>query len=145
MAQLSSFGISTGVSIGVVDDSSKIGLLEFDSNKLFEAIKSDTNNTADVMTAFFKSMDTYIGNLVDTSQTLVAGTPVTKGRIAGAVLSIDNEVKELNSQITKLERQLAERQTAMYKQYSDMELAIQKLNAQMSSMSQYFANTASNN
>jgi flagellar hook-associated protein 2 len=136
-SQLSTFGITT-----TADDYGKSGLVDFDPDVLFAAIQDDANNASNVMTSFFRSVDTYIGNLVDSSQVLVAGTAVTKGRIAGAMLSIDVEVETLNSQITKLERQLAERQTSMYKQYSDMELAIQKLNAQMSSMSQYFANTS---
>jgi flagellar hook-associated protein 2 len=136
-SQLSTFGITT-----TADDYGKSGLIDFDPDVLFAAIQDDANNTSNVMTSFFRSVDTYIGNLVDSSQVLVAGTAVTKGRIAGAMLSIDVEVETLNSQITKLERQLAERQTSMYKQYSDMELAIQKLNAQMSSLSQYFANTS---
>jgi flagellar hook-associated protein 2 len=137
-SQLSSFGLKT-----TEEDYGKSGLLVFDSDALFKAMSTDGNNTSNVMTSFFRGLDTYIGNLVDSSQVLVAGTAVTKGRIAGAMLSIDVEVETLNSQITKLERQLADRQTAMYKQYSDMELAIQKLNAQMSSMSQYLSNTSS--
>jgi flagellar capping protein FliD len=137
-SQLSSFGLKT-----TEEDYGKSGLLVFDSDALFSAMSTDGNNTSNTMTSFFRGLDTYIGNLVDSSQVLVAGTAVTKGRIAGAMLSIDVEVETLNSQITKLERQLAERQTSMYKQYSNMELAIQKLNAQMSSLSQYLSNTAS--
>jgi flagellar hook-associated protein 2 len=86
-----------------------------------------------------RDMDTYIGNLVDSSQTLVAGQIVTKGRIAAALNTIDSEQTTLNERITNLERQLEEKQTALYKQYSDMEVAIQKLNAQMSSLSNYLS------
>ncbi|GHV53797.1 hypothetical protein FACS1894216_12480 [Synergistales bacterium] len=134
---LSSYGITTEA-----DDFGKSGLLEFDSDKLFEAIKSDPATVSNVMTTFFREMDTYIGSLVDSTPVLVAGTVVTKGRIANAMTSLDNEVTTLNAQITKLEAQLAQRQTSLYKQYTDMELAIQKLNAQMSSVAQFFANTS---
>jgi flagellar hook-associated protein 2 len=137
-SQLSKFGLKT-----TSDDYGKSGLLDFDSDTLLGALTEDSNNTSNVLTGFFRGLDTYIGNLVDSSQYFVGGTAVTKGRIAGAMLSIDVEVETLNSQITKLERQLADRQTAMYKQYSDMELAIQKLNSQMSSLSQYISSTSS--
>jgi flagellar capping protein FliD len=135
--QLSSFGITT-----TADDYGKSGLLEFDSDVFFESIKSDAQNASDVMTTFFKQIDSYVGYLVDSSQVLVGGTVVTKGRIANAVNSIDSEVTSLNDQITKLTKQLEERQTNMYKQYSDMETAIQKLNAQISSLTQYFTNVS---
>jgi flagellar capping protein FliD len=134
---LSSYGITTEA-----DDFGKSGLLEFDSDKLFEAIKGDPATVSNVMTTFFREMDTYIGNLVDSTPVLVAGTVVTKGRIANAMSSLDNEVTTLNAQIAKLETQLAQRQNSLYKQYTDMELAIQKLNAQMSSVAQFFANTS---
>ncbi|MDR1516207.1 MAG: flagellar filament capping protein FliD, partial [Synergistaceae bacterium] len=137
-SQLSSFGLkTTSVDFG------KSGLLEFDSDTLFAALAADGNTTSSVMTGFFRSLDTYIGNLVDTSQVIVAGTSVTKGRVANAMLTIDNEVDTLTAQIAKLEKQLADRQTSMYKQYSEMETAIQKLNSQMSSLSQYLSSTSS--
>ncbi|MDR3321530.1 MAG: flagellar filament capping protein FliD [Synergistaceae bacterium] len=142
-AQLSTFGLSTGTSAGVYDATAVSGILEFDPDKLYAAIIADSANTANVMTAYFKDMDAYITSLVSSAQTVVAGTAVTTGRIAGAVLSIDVQVEDLQTRIQKLETQLAARQVSMYKQYSDMEQAIQKLNAQMSSVSQYFANTAS--
>jgi flagellar capping protein FliD len=136
-AQLSTFGLTT-----TADNNGMSGLLEFDSDKFFEAISADANQASNVMTAFFQNIDTYIDNMVNSSQTLIGGTAVTKGRIAGAMLSIDVEVETLQTQILKLESQLAERQQSLYKQYSNMEQAIQTLNAQMSSMTQYFSNTA---
>jgi flagellar hook-associated protein 2 len=139
-SQLSSFGIKTTL---VDDEFGKRGLLEFNSDTLIAALAADDNTTSSVMTGFFRSLDTYIGNLVDSSNVIVGGTSVTKGRVAAAMLTIDNEVNTLTAQISKLEKQLADRQTAMYKQYSDMEMAIQKLNAQMSSISQYLTNTSS--
>ena len=90
-----------------------------------------------------RDFDGYIGNLVDSSQTLVAGQIVTKGRIASALNTIDSEQKTLSDRITKLEKDLEAKQTALYKRYSDMEVAIQKLNAQMSSIANYLNNTSS--
>jgi flagellar hook-associated protein 2 len=119
----------------------KSGLIEFDSEKFLSAMESDPNISASSMVTFMRGFDTYIGNLVDSSQVLVAGQPVTKGRIAGALNKIDGEQKTLNERITKLEKELETKQTALYKRYSDMEVAIQKLNAQMSSVANYFNNT----
>lgn len=136
--QLSSLGFTTEST-----NYGKSGLMEFDQDVFFEAIKEDPDMVSNVMLAFMDKMDTYIGNLVDSSNVIVGGTIVTKGRFAAALNSIDTEVASLNEQITKLEKQLEQRQTALYKQYSDMEQAIQTLNAQMSSMSQYFSNQSS--
>ncbi|MDR1137082.1 MAG: flagellar filament capping protein FliD [Synergistaceae bacterium] len=122
------------------NDYGKSGYIEFDSEKFIEQMESDPDISGNAMLVFMRDMDIYIGNLVDSSQTLVAGQIVTKGRIAGALNSIDSEQTTLNERITKLERQLEEKQTALYKQYSDMEVAIQKLNAQMSSLSNYLNN-----
>lgn len=136
--QLSTLGITTEST-----NYGKSGLLEFDSEKFFEAIKDDSQMVSNVMLTFMKGVDAYIGNLVDSSNILVGGTAVTKGRIAAALNNIDTEVSTLSEQIAKLEKQLEERQKNMYKQYSSMEQAIQKMNAQMSSMSQFFSNNSS--
>jgi flagellar capping protein FliD len=135
-AHLATMGITTEAR-----NNGKSGLIEFDSEKFLTTLGNDPNISATSMVSFMRGFDTYIGNLVDSSQILVAGQPVTKGRIAGALKKIDSEQKTLNDRITKLERELETKQTALYKRYSDMEVAIQKLNAQMSSVANYFSNT----
>ncbi len=136
---LSKFGITTEST-----DYGKSGLLEFDSDKFFEALKEDPKAVSTVMTSFMRDiMDTYIGNLVDSTSIVVGSSVVTKGRVATQLNAIDTEIGTLNKQITKLEKSLEQKQAAMYKRYTDMEQAIQKLNAQMSSMSQYFNNASS--
>jgi flagellar capping protein FliD len=137
-SQLSTFGLVT-----TADDFGKSGLLEFDTEKLFAAIAGNANNTSNVLTEYFKEMDTYINSLVSSTASLIGGTTYTTGRIANAVQSLELQINDLNTRISKLEAQLAARQTSMYKQYSDMEVAIQTLNAQLSSMTQYFASTTS--
>ncbi len=139
---------TTMATLGFTTDSQdygKSGYIEFDADVFVEAVKNNTDLVSNVMTTFMRDMDKYIGNLVDTSSILVAGSVVTKGRIAGALNKVDDEIGTLNERITKLETELKNKQTAMYKQYSDMEVAIQKLNAQLSSITQYFSNTKSNN
>lgn len=116
----------------------KSGLLEFDSDKFMEALRDDSQNASSVMTTFMKDMDRYIGNLVDSSQMLVAGTPVVKGRIAGKLYNIDKEIGSYSKRISKLESELKDRQAELYKKYSNMEIAMQKLQAQMISMMRYF-------
>lgn len=116
----------------------KSGLLEFDSNKFMEALRDDPQNASSVMTTFMKDMDKYIGNLVDSSQMLVAGTPVVKGRIAGKLYNIDKEIGSYSQRISKLETELKDKQADLYKKYSNMEVAMQKLQAQMISMTRYF-------
>ena len=135
---LSRYGITTEST-----DYGKSGLLEFDSDKFFAALKDDPKTVSTVMTSFMRDvMDSYIGNLVDSTNVVVGSTVVTKGRVATELKAIDTEIGNLNTQITKLEKSLEQKQTAMYKRYTDMEQAIQKMNAQLSSMTQYFNNTS---
>ncbi|MDR1481150.1 MAG: flagellar filament capping protein FliD, partial [Synergistaceae bacterium] len=132
--QLSTYGITTESL-----DYGKSGLLEFDSQVFFEAIVEDSKQVSNVMVSFMKGLDSYIDNLASSSQVTVGGAVITKGRINAAMNNIDTEVLALQEQIDKLESQLAQRQETMYKQFTNMELAIQKLNAQMSSVSQYLS------
>lgn len=135
--QLSNYGFSTSA-----DDYGKSGQIEFDQDKFFEAITEDPNMVSNVMLSFMSSMDTYIGNLVDSSSILVGGNVVTKGRFAAAINRIDSEVNELQERITNLEKQLEEKQNSLYKQYSAMEQSIQTMNAQMSSLASYLSNSS---
>ncbi|MDR1581427.1 MAG: flagellar filament capping protein FliD, partial [Synergistaceae bacterium] len=121
-------------------DYGKSGYIEFNSETFLAMMESDPDIAGGAMLSFMRDFDTYIGNLVDSSQTLVAGQIVTKGRIATALNTIDSEQTTLNDRITTLNKQLEDKQTALYKQYSDMEVAIQKMNAQMSSLSSYLSN-----
>jgi flagellar hook-associated protein 2 len=124
-------------------DNGKSGYLEFDSDKFFEQVQADPNVVANVMQSFMRDMDSYIGNLVDSSQIMVGGQTITKGRIAGALSSIDVEQATLYERISKLDKELEAKQTSLYKQYSDMEVAIQKLNAQMSAITNFISSTSS--
>ncbi|MDR1133009.1 MAG: flagellar filament capping protein FliD, partial [Synergistaceae bacterium] len=135
---LASMGITTEST-----DYGKSGYIEFDSEAFIAQMESDPDIAGGAMLSFMRDFDVYIGNLVDSSQVLVAGQIVTKGRIATALNTISTQQTTLNDRITKLNKQLEEKQTALYKQYSDMEVAIQKLNAQMSSLSSYLSTMSS--
>jgi flagellar capping protein FliD len=131
-AMLANFGFTTeAASYG------KSGYIEFDSEAFFSKVQEDSNIVSNVMLTFMRGLDAYIGNLVDSSSIVVAGQTVTKGRIAGALNTIDSEQDTLNKRIAKLEKDLETKQTTLYKQYSNMEVAIQKLNAQMSAITNF--------
>jgi flagellar hook-associated protein 2 len=137
-AMMANFGFTTEAA-----EYGKSGYLEFDSEKFFSKVQEDSGIVSNVMLTFMRDLDSYIGNLVDSSQIVVGGQIVTKGRIAAALNSIDTEQSTLNERIAKLEKDLETKQTAMYKQYSDMEVAIQKLNAQMSAVSNFMSSMSS--
>lgn len=138
--QMSSYGLST-----TSEDYGKSGMLEFDSDKFFNALQGDTDMVSNVMLSFMGTIDTYIGNLVDSTNQVVGGNVITKGRFSAAIKRIDTEVSELQERIKNLERQLEDKQNSLYKQYSDMEQAIQTMNAQMSSIAQYLNSASQNN
>ena len=134
----------TGVGLATeAADYGKSGLLEFDSAKLMDAMKDDPKNLSDLMTNFMRDFDALIGNFVDSSGSLIGGQVVTKGRIASKTQSIDSEISELNKRISTLDRRLVDRQKSLYQQYTAMETAMAKLNAQMASMQQFFSKSQS--
>jgi flagellar capping protein FliD len=136
--QPASYGLGTeGLDYG------KSGLIDLDTDAFFAAIQEDSQQVSNVMVTFMTNFDSYISNLTSSSQVSFGSAVYTKGRIAAALNSIDSEVSALNDQITKLETQLAQRQETLYKQYSNMEVAIQKLNAQMSSITQFMETMSS--
>lgn len=136
--QLSTFGIST-----TSDDFGKSGLIDFDSDKFFNAIVEDSDRVSNVMLSFMESIDKYIGNLVDSSNQVIGGNIVTKGRFQATYNRIDNQISDLQERIKNLERNLEDKQNALYKQYSDMEQSIQIMNAQMSSLVSYLNSAGS--
>jgi flagellar hook-associated protein 2 len=136
--QPASYGLGTeGLDYG------KSGLIDLDTDEFFAAMSENAQDVSNVMVTFMTNFDSYISNLTSSSQVSLGSAVYTKGRIAAALNSIDTEVSALNDQITKLETQLAQRQETLYKQYSNMEVAIQKLNAQMASITQFMDSMSS--
>lgn len=129
-------------SAGITTESAnygKSGLLEFDSDKMIAAMTENPQALSNLMTTFMRQMDTYIGNIVDSSSNIVGGITAIKGRMASKVNLIDDQIATLTKQINNLDKTLAARQESLYKRYSDMETAMYKLSQQLSSMQSFFS------
>ena len=133
----------TGInSAGITTESAnygKSGLLEFDSDKLIAAMTENPQTLSNLMTTFMRQVDTYIGNIVDSSSNIVGGVTAIKGRMASKVNLIDDQIATLTKQINNLDKTLQARQESLYKRYSDMETAMYKLSQQLSSMQSFFS------
>ena len=91
-------------------------------------------------------LDTYLGNLVDSSQTTVGDTTAVKGRVASQIKSIENQMKAIDKRITDFEVRMTLMQQSYYSQFVAMEQNISKLNQQLSwmtSMASQLSGTAS--
>ncbi len=139
---LSQLGISTEST-----DYGKSGKLEFDTEKFMAALRKDPDGVAAIMTTVMKSMDEYIGNMVDASQVQVGDTTAPKGRIASQIYTYQSEITTLNKRISDFERRIELRSRGLYESFAKAEVRLAKLQQQAtwlsSVLSQLSAKTAS--
>ena len=81
-----------------------------------------------------KNLDTYLGNLVDTSQTPVGTTVIVKGRVASQIKSIDDQIKNIDKRIANFEIRMKIMQQSYYNQFVAMEKNMSRMNQQLSWM-----------
>ncbi len=130
---LASVGISTYKEDG---SDGKTGQLQFDADKFMEAMTRNEKEVSALMVAAATQIDTLMANLVENTQVEYGKYAVgTKGRVAGAINSLQSEINTLTRKISEEEQRLKDRQANMYKQYSQMEQQMAKLQEQMSSFS----------
>ncbi len=122
---LSQLGISTEST-----DYGKSGKLEFNTEKFMEALREDPDGVAAIMTTVMKSMDEYIGNMVDASQVQVGDTTAPKGRIASQIYTYQSEITTLNKRISDFERRLEVRARGLYDSFASAEVRLAKLQQQ---------------
>jgi len=85
-----------------------------------------------LLTAAMTNMDTYFGNLVDSSQIAVGSAVTIKGRVASQISHLNSQITSIDKRISRFEQQLSIKQRGLFDQYSQMEVTLAKLNQQYS-------------
>lgn len=121
--------------LGVTTESAdfgKSGMIEFDEDVFMTALEENGDTVSAMMTTAMKSMNTYIGNMVDASTTQIGSATGTKGRIISQIKSWESRVDDIDERISDYEAQLDIRMRGLYKQYSSAETRLAELQQQAS-------------
>ena len=124
---LSQIGLSTES-----DDYGKSGKIEFDQNKLMEALTKDPDSVAALMTTLMEQMDDYIDNMVSNTQQEIGTASVPKGRISSQIYSYQSEITLIGKRISNLERRLEVRARGLYESFASAEVRLAELQQQAS-------------
>jgi len=129
---LSQIGIKLP-STGVMSDAGKSGELEFDTNKFMEAMSKNPDDVALLFNNFATQMQTYIDDMVRTSQKEVApGVVTTYGAVAREMNAIDDQIKSIDKYLAEFERRLQNKQQSLFNQFAQAEVNMSKLMEQAS-------------
>ena len=130
---LSQIGIKLPTTGGSVTEDAKAGVLEFDTNKFMEAMRSSPDDVAMLFSTFSSQMQTYMDDMVRSSQKEIApGVVTTYGSVPREMNFIDDEIRSIDKYLADFERRLQNRQQALFSQYSAAEVSMSKLIQQAS-------------
>jgi flagellar capping protein FliD len=129
---LSQVGIALPSTGGTLTDAAKNGELEFDTSKFMKAIEANPDDVALVFNSFAGQMQTYLDDMVKTSQKEVAGTVMVQGSVAREMNHIDDQIRSIDRYLTDFERRLQTKQQSLFDQFSRAEVAMGKLLQQAS-------------
>lgn len=130
----------------VKDYADKNGMLTVDEDKLTKALQENAGDVKDLFTRAASDTDaTDKGGLLTQLKSVVYSEFKTstsllskKAGLAGSATELDNTItKNITTKkklITKLNADYTSKENALYKKYSDLETAMQKLNSQQSSL-----------
>jgi flagellar hook-associated protein 2 len=110
------------VGIGVNKD----GIITLDQAKLTTALTADPSGTM----ARFTTATTAGTGLADVMQSLAKDSSSSTGTIASAIEGRQSTIKDLTSRIADWDVRLSDRQAALQRQYSALEVALGKLKSQ---------------
>lgn len=83
-----------------------------------------------LVTTLMSKLDTYFGNLVDSSQVQVGSTVAIKGRIASRINSLTTQISTIDERIAAFEKQLSIKERGLNDRFSQMETILSQLNQQ---------------
>jgi flagellar capping protein FliD len=124
---LSQIGIKLG-STGKMSTDALAGTLEFDTGVFMTALETNADDVALVVTSFAAQMQTYLDNMISSSQKEVAADVTTaKGAVVREMNAIDTEIASINTYLKEFQRRLDDKQAALEKQFSGAEVSLAKL------------------
>ncbi|MDR1048832.1 MAG: flagellar filament capping protein FliD, partial [Synergistaceae bacterium] len=124
---LSSVGLKLA-STGAMSDQGKAGTLDFDSAVFMEALEANAEDVSLLMTNFAGQMQTYMDNMLKTSQIEVAsGVTTAQGALAREINAIDTEIASIDKYLTEFDRRLESKRESLFTQFSSAETNLAKL------------------
>lgn len=110
----------------------KLGIDVSDPFDSIHHVQDTSAYVGNLLTTAMSNLDTYFGNLVDSSQVAVGSSVSIKGRVASQISHLNTQITDIDKRIANFETQLATKQRGLYSQYSKMEITLAKLNQQYS-------------
>ena len=96
---------------------------------------------ADLMTQSMDNLEEYVNGLVSAVPVNVGGgTSTPEGRIASEIYFMQQQISYIDKRIEDYERQISLTEVRLWKQYAAAEQSIALYSAQLSSMTETFAN-----
>jgi len=130
---LSQIGIRLPSTGSAMTEAARAGELEFDTTMFMEAMRNNPEDVAMLLHNFAAEMQTYMDNMVRTSQMEVSpGVTTAQGAVAREMNAIDDQIRSIDRFLTDFERRLAQRQQTIFNQFSAAEVALGRLMQQAS-------------
>jgi flagellar capping protein FliD len=127
---LSQIGIKMPSS-GQMSDITTSGVLEFDTSVFMTALETNADDVSSMATAFANQMQTYMDDMVRTSQKeIAAGVTAAQGAVAREMNAIDVEIASIDKYLQDFQRRLDDKQEALQRQFSAAEVNLAKLSQQ---------------
>jgi flagellar capping protein FliD len=124
---LSQIGIKMP-STGQMSDITTSGVLEFDTSVFMTALETNAEDVASMATAFANQMQTYMDDMVKTSQKQFStGVVAAQGAVAREMNAIDTEIASIDKYLKDFQRRLDDKQQALQRQFSAAEVNLSKL------------------
>jgi flagellar capping protein FliD len=124
---LSQIGIKLPSS-GTMSTDGLAGKLEFDTGAFMTAMETNPDDVAALATGFAAQMQTYMDNMVKTSQKeIAAGVTTAQGAVAREMTAIDTEIASIDKYLKDFQRRLDDKQAALQRQFSAAEVNLSKL------------------
>lgn len=128
--------IGLEVDPGAVTSSAMTGKITFDQTKFKQALKDDPKGVSDLFTfdnnPALPGPDSNDGIMSFIADSLTNWTSSSTGILAKTITGFNSEISTIDSEMTNLNYRLNDKEAALKKQFSDMEVALSKLKSQQS-------------
>lgn len=118
---------------------SKLGIDITNPEDATHHVQDTTSYVGALMTKAMTQIDSYLDDLVKSTQVQVGPTTAPQGRVASQILSLENQVSAIDQRIEDYELRMDIMEQGLWTRFTTMEKALTKLNAQSSALATAFA------
>ena len=102
-------------------------------------VQGTASYVGELMTRAMTQFDSYLDDLVKSTQVQVGPTTAPQGRVASQILYLQNRVSSIDQRIEDYELRMDIMEQGLWTRFTTMEKALTKLNAQSSALASAFA------